>query len=347
MEMEFSKIEKMAGAFIISTALLLIASLVVIGRGKDWFETYIIYYTTFNESYNLQENAAVKLFKADIGKIKKITLTKDGVRVKLAILEQYAPRIRKDSIAVVESPTFIGSEYISILPGSVNTPAIAENGEIASREKRSVAEILSEFEVEKTAKMAVKAIQDISEVARILSAKESPLWRSLNRFEKISGHVEQITSDLETGKGPMGALLQSESLLQSIVAGTQRMENILGNIDRAAAKAPNTLDLVQDNLDTYRHAGQLVTERIEQTRLILADIQKAVASLQVTLENIKTGSSHIPKISTTFRDGIQEIRDGVEQIDRVVDSMQKNVFIRSNLPAEPVAGETRADSRPD
>ena len=61
MEMEFSRIERLVGMFVIGVTILLLSTLVIIGRGRDWFETYIPYYTTFNESYNLQENAAVKL----------------------------------------------------------------------------------------------------------------------------------------------------------------------------------------------------------------------------------------------------------------------------------------------
>ena len=148
MDMEFSRIERLVGVFVIGVSMLLLATLVIIGRGKDWFETYITYYTTFNESYNLQENAAVKLFKTDIGTVKKITLEKNRVRVKLVILEKYASRIRQDALAVVESPTLIGSEYISIIPGSAQAPLIPEQGEISSREKRSLTDIFADFEVD-------------------------------------------------------------------------------------------------------------------------------------------------------------------------------------------------------
>lgn len=89
-----------------------------------WYYNYSGF--TFNafgsidESYNLQINAAVELFKTDIGKVKKINLVENRVRVTLEILEEYAPRIRMDSIASVESPTFIGDGYVSIKPGSQN-----------------------------------------------------------------------------------------------------------------------------------------------------------------------------------------------------------------------------------
>jgi phospholipid/cholesterol/gamma-HCH transport system substrate-binding protein len=346
MDMEFSRLERLVGIFIIGVSMLLLSTLVIIGRGKDWFETYITYYATFNESYNLQENAAVKLFKADIGTVKKITLEKDRVRVKLAIQEQYASRIRQDAVAVVESPTLIGSEYISIIPGSPQSPLIPEQGEIRSREKRSINDIFAEFEVEKTAMMVVKAIQDISEVAQYLSNPQGPLRATLNNIQKTSGHVEQIASDLRAGKGPMGTVLKSDDLLKQILHNIERMGAILDSIQAASAKAPGTMDLVQDNLTIYRDAGGMVTSRLAQAGKILAEIQAAAADLQIVLKNIKAGSTNVPRISTSFRDGVDEIRQGVEEINRVVDALQQSVFIRSNLPPEPAPQTTDADARP-
>ena len=334
MDMEFSRLERLVGVFIIGVSMLLLATLVIIGRGKDWFETYITYYATFNESYNLQENAAVKLFKTDIGLVKDITLEKDRVRVKLIIREQYASRIRQDAVATVESPTLIGSEYISIIPGSAQSPLIPEQGEIPSREKRSITDIFAEFEVEKTAKMVIKAIYDISEVAHYLSNPQGPLRTSLDNIQKTSGHVEQIAGDLRAGKGPMGTVLKSDDLLKQILHNIERMGAILDSIHAATVQAPNAMDLVQDNLKVYRDAGKVITDRVEQAGLILEKIQSATADLQIILKNIKAGSTDVPRISTSFRTGVEEIREGVEEINRVGESLQQSVFIRSNLPPE-------------
>jgi len=158
MEVDYNKKEKIVGTFVIGIVILMLTMLIIIGRGKDWFKTYSTYYTIFEESYNLKEDAAVKLYKADIGKVKKITLAEDKVRVELVILEDYSSRIRSDSVAVVDSPTFIGSEYISIIPGTADASLIEKGGEIPSREKKSVDDILAEFEVEKTVKMIIPPI---------------------------------------------------------------------------------------------------------------------------------------------------------------------------------------------
>jgi phospholipid/cholesterol/gamma-HCH transport system substrate-binding protein len=347
MEMQFTKLERVVGIFIIGVTLLLMTTLVIIGRGKDWFEKYTPFYTTFNETYNLQENAAVKLFKADIGKVKSITLEKNRVRVKLLILDQYSSRIRQDALAVVESPTLIGSEYISIIPGSQDAPLIETNGEIPSREKRSITDIMSEFEIEKTAKMVVKAIQDITVVTQRLSDAQGPLWTSLDNINKISANIEQITDDLKAGKGPMGMMLKSEDLLQQVVSNVTRLGHILESIQAATDQAPATMELVKENLNTYRDAGASVKARVDQARELLEAIKRSAGDLQVILENVKVGSTQVPRITTTFRDGIQEIRQGMAQIDRVVDSLQKNVLIRSNLPSEPPPENTTTGSRPE
>jgi phospholipid/cholesterol/gamma-HCH transport system substrate-binding protein len=346
MDMTFSRMERVVGIFIIGVSVLLFSTLVFIGRGKDWFETYITYYTTFNESYNLQENAAVKLYKADIGKVKKITLEKDRVRVKLAIQQQYASRIRQDAVAVVESPTLIGSEYISIIPGSAQLALIPEQGEIPSREKRSLSDIITEFEVEKTAMLVVKTIQDISDVAHYLGNPQGPLRTTIDNLEQTSHHVAQITNDLQAGQGPMGTMLKSEDLLQQILHHVKRVGAILDNIHTATAKAPATMDLVQDNLSVYRDAGSRVTATVDQAGKLLEQIQASTADLKVILSNIKTGSYNIPRITTSFRDGVEEIRQGVEEIDRVVESLQKSVLIRSNLPSDPTPKPTDAEARP-
>lgn len=346
MEMEFSKLEKVVGTFIIGVVLLLMSTLVIIGRGKDWFEKYVTYYTAFNESYNLQENASVKLFKADIGKVKKITLTQNRVRVKLQILDQYASRIRQDAVAVVESPTLIGSEYISIIPGSSNAPLILPNGEIPSKEKRSISDIMSEFEVEKTAKMVVDTIQNLSTVSQKLSDPEGPLWSALNNVNRISANIEEITADLKSGKGLIGALMTSEKMLKDMEGRLDQMDSILNTVQVAIQQAPETMELVNSNLATFRDTGLSVQQQVERVKVLLEDMRVAAANLKQITDDIKGGSTHIPRIATSFRDGVEEIRYGVEQLNRVVNSLQKSVFIRSNLPAEPSLGNTDAVTQP-
>ncbi len=307
MRISFDVREKIVGTFMVIMVILLLTIVVMIGRGKDWFKTYVTYYTVFDEAYNLSPDARVKLFKADIGKVKSVRLEGDKVKVELAILEDYAPRIRSDAVAIVESPTLIGSEYVSIKPGTQEAPAIPENGTIPSKAKKSLADFMAEFEVEKTGKMIIKSLQNISEIVTHLRDPEGPLFGSLDSMGKAMAHIEVVTREIRDGKGSVGGLLRSQELLERIYEELSHLHKILGHVESTTAKAPEIMD----------------------------DVKKSMDTIARILANIEQGSQDVPKVTKTTKHGIQEIRDGVEEVDKVVQSVQKSFLIRPNLPPEP------------
>ncbi len=345
MDTDYTTREKMVGLFMVVVLGLTIAALVVIGRGEGWFQTYVVYYTTFDQNYNLQKNAAVKLYKTDIGKVKDISLEKDKVRVTLAILEKYSSRIRTDSVCVVESPTFIGSEYVSIIPGSSKAPLLPEKGEIPSREKRSLDDLLTEFQVEKTAKMAVIAIQNLARLIEELRAPDGPLLGTLENVRRISANVAAITDDLESGRGTLGALINSRELLDAIRKSLASLDSILADLGRATSQTPETMKLVNQNLASFKQAGADLGSSLAAIRQIVVNLREAVGSLRVILDNVEVGSRDVPHITRGALNGIQEIRDGVKRIDSVVRSLEKNVLIRGNLPRVPPADHNKSRLR--
>lgn len=273
MELDFNKKEKIAGIFIIGIAFLLLATVIIIGRGKDWFKKYITYYTAFEESYNLIVDTPVKLFNADIGKVKDITLVGDKVKVKLIILEDYQSRIRTDSVATVESPTLIGSEYISIIPGSNDAPLIPQEGDIPSRAKRSIDDLLNEFQVEKTMKMVVDAVQEISRIVLLLRDPGGPLFTALDNANKTLANIEKITRDISSGKGTLGNIVQSRDLLDHIHLNLFKVED-----------AVDTLKTILSNIEKGSHdipkVTQSATKGIHEIRSAVEDIDEVVQSLK-------------------------------------------------------------------
>ena len=306
MRLSFDAREKTVGAFMVIMVILLLTIVVMLGRGKDWFKAYVTYYTVFDEAYNLSKNARVKLFKADIGNVKSVRLEGDKVKVELAVLRDYAPRIKMDSVATVESPTFIGSEYVSIKPGTPEASLIPENGTIPSQAKKSLKDVMAEFEVEKTAKKFVKSLQAISEIAEHLRDPEGPLYASLDSMAKAMAHIEAVTREIREGKGSVGKLVHSEELLQKIYEQLNHVNRILTTIEDASEKTPDIMD----------------------------GLRKSMNMINQILVNTEKGSRDVPAVTKSTKHGIREIREGVEEIDKVVQSAQKSFLIRANLPPE-------------
>jgi phospholipid/cholesterol/gamma-HCH transport system substrate-binding protein len=346
METSYSKAEKSVGLFVVGITVLLLTTVVILGRGKDWFAEEVTFYTSFKESYNLQVNAAVKLFKADIGKVKRISLGEDNVNVQLAILSKYASRIRQDSVAVVDSPTLIGSEYISIVPGAPDAPKIPVGGMIPSIEKKSISDILKEFEVEKTAMLAVRTIQELADLMVLMKDPQGPLLTTLANIEKTSTHLEQITGGIRQGQGSLGAVVASRELVDGVLLNLEKVNGLIDDMRATSTRGPVIMDQVSDNLDTIQTAGAGVVENVQALKGFLEEARESLKTIQLILEHLKQGSQDVPRVTATAREGIREIREGVKNIDRVVQSLKRNIIIRSNLPDEPLSMDTDAGIRP-
>jgi phospholipid/cholesterol/gamma-HCH transport system substrate-binding protein len=106
------------------------------------------------------------------------------------------------------------------------------------------------------------------------------------------------------------------------------------------------MDQVSDNLATIQTAGAGVMENVQALKGILEEARESLKTIQLILENLKQGSQDIPRVTATAREGIREIREGVKNVDRVVQSLQRNIIIRSNLPDEPLSMDTDSGIRP-
>ncbi|NPV05486.1 MAG: MCE family protein [Syntrophaceae bacterium] len=314
MELKFSGMDRVVGIFIIAVVALMVGSVVLLGRGKDWFRPTVTYYALFKENYNLSPGSPVKLYKAEIGKVKDVTLVGDAVRVRLSIFDEFRNRFREDTVVTVESPTLIGSEYVAVRPGKPESRLIEPEGTVKSEEKRTLSEILAEYEVEETAKRLTETIRNLADIVEELRDPEGPLFRSLNSIERNLKNVEAVTNDLREGKGTAGRLLRSEELIDRLNTSMERLDNVLQGLEGAAPE-------------------------------VTANLKESMEKIREITVNLERGSRDVPAVIRTTKRGVEEIREGLDEINRVVQAIQKNPLVRGNLPPKPEGKDLDAGLR--
>lgn len=335
MDTNFDRREKAVGSFLIIIAITVLITLLIIGRGKDWFETYATYYTIFNDSYNLKEGSPVKM-NTEIGKVKAIAPFEDKVKVELTVKQDYAHRIKTDSIAVVQTTAIVyGTDFVSIRQGTTDAEPLAEGGMIGSTEKQSITELLNEygaeFGVQEAARKINAIIQNAFDIVKRLKDPKGPLFTTLDNAYSTTFHVEGITRDLQAGRGTVGKLLKSPDLLDKIQAELDRVDVILENLGEASKRTPRTMDQVQESLDRVKR--------------VLDEVIKSVSSISIVLKEVEEGSGEIPQLTQSAKRGVQEMRDTLENADKILQSLQNNFLIRPNLPPEPKGEATEAGLR--
>ena len=223
----------------------------------------------------------MKLFNADIGKVTEVSLVGNVVHVRMALFAEYAPRIRKDSVATVQSVNYIGNKYISITPGTPESPELLADEEISSEEQPSVADLLAKFEVEETAKKVIRAVQDVSEVATLLRDPEGPLFEALN----------SINNSLNAVEVRVGAILDSLAV--------------------AVDKVPHTVDLVDRDLEKVHEIGMEI-----QTNIAL--LQQVLENVEVGSRDVPTITETTVKGIEEIRVGVEQIDEVVKSLKKSI-----------------------------
>ncbi|MEW6327376.1 MAG: MlaD family protein [Thermodesulfobacteriota bacterium] len=281
MQMKFTTMEKMVGALLILTIIVVTGSVIVIGRGKAWFRDYGVYNIVFDEGYNLKEGATVKIFNTDVGRVTSLGITpQNKVRVTIKILKEYSKLIRQNSVAVVDSPTFIGSEYISISAGSPESPLISEEGTIPSKRKKSLSDYAEEFHLEEKFNALTRILYSLEETMDQLKDPEGPLLGTL-------WDVRSITDDIKRGQG-LGNVLVKNDLYERLDRQMAHLEAILANAEKTS--------------QGVEQAAQSLPGAMQELRKILQDI--------------KTASREAPAIAQGARENLQKLDQILESAKR-------------------------------
>ncbi len=308
MRLQYSTMERMTGAFILLTLIVFLFTVAVVGRGKNWFRKHVVYYTTFEEGYNLVSGSRVKLLGTDIGSVTDVLLTKSNkVKVRVKVLAEYASRIRANSVATVESPTVIGSEYINIRPGTSKAAVIPPEGLIPSKEKKKFTEYLEEYEIGAKLEHFGKILEDLAQITDQLKDPKGPFFGTFS-------NLQQITGTVEAGEGSLGRLIKSDELYEHMDTFVATLQETADYLVRAGVN-------IEKGSEHLEKATREAPEMVDKTQELLDRLLK----VQVILEKVMT---EVPEISAQAREGMQEV-------NRILDSVKENFLIRPNLPPPP------------
>lgn len=244
MSLPYSRREKIAGLFFMGGLALIFVSAVIVGGGRDWFRSYNSYYALYNEGYGLSPGVKVKFLRTDVGLVTRLELTDNNkVKVHLSILNEYADRLKSDSVAAIASPTFIGSEYIDIIPGSVKTAAIPRGGQIPAVERKSMEDYIKDLRLEAMLARVEAIMINVDSLTNQLQDPSGPFMGTLS-------DVRKVTSSVAQGEGTLGKLVASDLTMQTIENALTDIQTITGNFAELSGNLGRSLPPIIGKVDS-------------------------------------------------------------------------------------------------
>ncbi len=218
------------GVFVLLALAAFLGMIYALGARTRLFEPRYTIHADFTEVGGLAEGATVRLAGVQIGRVAGVNLPGQPggkVRVDLNITKRYADRIRRDSLARIETQGLLGDRIVEITVGTAGAAVVQPGETIPARDPTDITEVLSG---------GAQTVQNVSALAESLRQTAETFNRS-RILDDIAGatasarratdQLARIATAVEQGRGWAHALVYEEPValrrLHELLSGTQAL----------------------------------------------------------------------------------------------------------------------------
>ena len=230
------------GVFVLIGLAAFLGMIYALGARARLFEPRFTVSAEFTEVGGLVEGATVRLAGVQIGRVSAVRLPSQPggkVRVDMTIARQFGDRVRKDSVARIETQGLLGDRIVEISVGTAAAPPVRPDDLVASTDPFDIGRVMSE------SAQVVKSIgtlaDSLRETAQTLNQSKliEEATATVQTARKVTDQVGRIVGEVERGKGWAHVLVYEEPVAlrrvnelvtatQSVLDRVQRGEGVAG-----------------------------------------------------------------------------------------------------------------------
>jgi len=224
------------GLFVLMGLVALLGMVYLLGARARLFESRYTIHAEFTEVGGLAEGATVRLAGVQIGRVEAVHLPPQPggkVRVDMTITKKITDRIRRDSIARIETQGLLGDKIVEITVGSAQAPVVAEGEVIGSRDPFDIGQVMNESS--RVVKSVSALADSLRETAATLNQSKiiEEAASTVTAARQITDRVGRVIDQVEKGPGLAHTLIYDEPValkrVNDLIASTQA---VLDRVER-------------------------------------------------------------------------------------------------------------------
>jgi phospholipid/cholesterol/gamma-HCH transport system substrate-binding protein len=287
------------GLFVLVSLGVLIGLIYLLSAQARYFEPRYELLAEFTEVGGLTPGATVRLGGVQIGRVTRVSLPETAgakVRVSLSIARRFGDRIRKDSIARIETQGLLGDKIVEISLGSPGAQPLKPGESIASRDPVEVSRLAGE---------GVEILRNVAALSGSLRTTVDTFNES-KALEDLSAMLRsgrRLTEQVEKGSGWLHVLIYEEpealKRLNAVLTSTaellaqSRGESAVGVLLSAeSGRAARHLLTAMEALGKMADRGK-ADESLMATLLFDPQYKSVAEDLQVLARNFRSVSERL------------------------------------------------------
>jgi phospholipid/cholesterol/gamma-HCH transport system substrate-binding protein len=303
----FPGVRRQISLFLVTAVCALIGAVLLVAYKQGAFVRHTKIYFFAEDVFGINKGMSVRLFGLPVGDVKNLEITDRGVRVELAIVSEYAPRLTKGASARLTREGYIGAANIQLMPGSDpqgSREPVRDGDVIGYVPARGVPELVEDIRAQ-------------------LAPVVAELRRTLAELNRPDGEFRK-------------SFASASALIQELPETNRDLRRFLRDADRTVLAVGSKADAALTS--TERLTTQAASELPALTRKLGAALDSiGEAAVEIRAATRKNGEAlHQVLVQTPalVRDGGQLLYDSQE----VIGAAKASWLIRDNL--EPPAMRT-------
>ena len=252
------------GVTVIFAGLVLALLIFLMSGNTGIFGGKLTLRSYFQNTAGLRIGAPVTLEGVGIGNVKDIRVVPgrqlDPVEVTMKIGRQYAPSIRKDSVAILSTAGVLGELFVNISSKGAKGPAAVSGDILRSEGQNSIEDVMRAGQAT-LANMDV-LLKRVDRIVALVENGEGSIGKILkdpelyNRANRLLAEVQVMADSVNNSKGSIGKLLNNDELYNKVNASVDKVNKIIDEIDSGKGSVGK---LLKDDA-LYKNANETISK---------------------------------------------------------------------------------------
>jgi len=292
------------GLAILATGIFFISGPTGLFSRRYTLKTYL------SEAGGLREGAQVRLAGVAVGNVRRVQISPyheraRAVEVVMGVVRTYQHEIRADSVAGIETVGLLGESYVNITRGSPGQEVLPDGGVLKSSNEADI-------------KRVVQNADDVIVNLRTLSAKLNDITSQMqsgkgslgkliydqtlyNHLSRTTDALDRLATRVDQGQGTLGKLVADETLYNTSLATINHLDKVLDDMQHGQGSFAKFLSdpSAYDNLNHMVVQANSLVEGINQGQGTLGKLAKDAQ----LYERMDQTLDHLDKVSSRMADG--------------------------------------------
>ena len=284
---KFRRVNEITGTFVLVVVALLIAAVVWTGHSQRWFKSRVTLRIVLPEdgAAGIRQGSEVYFLGTLVGSVSDVLVDKTGrMEAEASIRHDFFRFVRADSSAVVKRKFGVaGDSFFEITRGE-GQPLPEKNASIVCNEQFQSA---LEAAVEEIRREAVLVLKKTSAGLDTWTQLGADLGETRQRLDQLTVRLENITTDVEQGKGTVGKWItdpaladEAQKLLARANEAMSELQGMVTNLNVAVKHVQDGTARLPEITGAVADEAKDLPGLVLQTQTSMRELERLIEAMQ-------------------------------------------------------------------